>query len=132
MPIHNPKGPASDFINRQWAASHIYVPGRAAKRVRQEQAKIESMEREAMAARSLSEAVPIRKTGDTLGTLAFWSNVALAWLVYVISGEALHAADATIIGLTLLKLAKSTFGNRFIRILIHLALIVAPVTLLGL
>lgn len=132
MPIHNPKSPVSDFINRQWAASHIYVPGRAAERVQQEQAKIASMGREALAARSSAKASLPEKVGNPLAAFAFWGNAALAWLVYVNSGEALYAIAAAAIGLALLKLADSSSASRFFRVLIHLALIAAPIIFLGL
>lgn len=131
MPIYNTKSPVSDFINRQWAASHIYVPGRAAERVRQEQAKIASMGREALAARSAGQSASAGKAGDTLAAFAFWANAALAWLIYSNSGEALYAIAAAALGLVLLKIAESSSAGRFRRVLIHLALIAAPIILLG-
>ncbi len=131
MPIRNPQSPVSDFINRQWAASHIYVPGRAAERVRQEQAKIARMGREALAARSSAKSSLPEKVGNPLAAFAFWGNAALAWLIYSNSGEALYAIAAAVLGLVLLKIAESSSAGRFCRVLIHLALIAAPIILLG-
>ena len=131
MPIHNSKSTATDFINRQWWASHIYVPGRAEERIRQEEARRSALRWEALAARSEGRSVPAGAPVDALSTFAFWANVISAGLIYNTSGSGLAALVTLGLGLALLKLADSSVTGRFFRALIHLALIAAPILLLG-